>query len=61
MFGYVEPLKDELKIKEYNIFRSYYCGLCKTLKKEYGLFSRLCMNNDSVFLALILSSVHEEE
>ena len=61
MFGYVEPLKDELKIKEYNIFRSYYCGLCKTLKKEYGFFSRLCLNYDSVFLALILSSVHEEE
>ncbi len=61
MFGYVEPLKDELKIKEYNIFRSYYCGLCKTLKKEYGFFSRLALNYDSVFLALLLSSVHEEQ
>lgn len=59
MFGYVEPLKDELKIKEYNIFRSYYCGLCKTLKKEYGFFSRLALNYDSVFLALLLSSVSE--
>ncbi len=59
MFGYVEPLKDELKIKEYNVFRSYYCGLCKTLKNEYGFFSRLCLNYDSVFLALLLSSVYE--
>lgn len=57
MFGYIQIYKDELKVKEYNIFRSYYCGLCKTLKDEYGFFSRLGLNYDSVFLALILSSV----
>lgn len=57
MFGYVKIYKDELKVKEYNVFRSYYCGLCKTLKDEYGFSSRLGLNYDSVFLALILSSV----
>lgn len=33
MFGYVTPCKMELKIKEYEKFRAYYCGLCKTIKK----------------------------
>ncbi len=61
MFGYVHIFKDELKIKEYNVFRAYYCGLCKTLKEEYGFTARLGLNYDSVFLALLLSSVTGEE
>ena len=61
MFGYVKINKDELKMREYNVFRSYYCGLCKTLKTEYGYFSRFGLNYDSVFLALLLSSVTEDE
>ncbi|HPV63556.1 MAG TPA: DUF5685 family protein, partial [Fervidobacterium sp.] len=33
IFGYVTPLKPELKIKEYDIFRGYYCGVCTALGK----------------------------
>ncbi len=61
MFGYVKVAKDELKVREYNVYKSYYCGLCKTLKSEYGYFSRFCLNYDSVFLALLLSSVTNDE
>lgn len=57
MFGYVKAYKDEMRVKEYDAFRSYYCGLCKTLKHEYGFSARLGLNYDSVFLALLLSSV----
>ena len=60
MFGYVRVNKDELKVREYNVYKSYYCGLCKTLKSEYGYFSRFGLNYDSVFLALLLSSVTED-
>ena len=43
MFGYVTPLKSELKFKEFEYFRSYYCGLCNEIKREYGMkdFSNL--------------------
>lgn len=57
MLGYVKVNKDELRVREYNVYKSYYCGLCKTLKSEYGYFSRFVLNYDSVFLALLLSSV----
>ena len=60
MFGYVRILKDELKIKEYNAFRSYYCGLCKALKTEYGFTSSMALNYDSVFLALLLTAVTDD-
>ncbi len=60
MFGYVKVNKDELRVREYNVYKSYYCGLCKALKCEYGYFSRFVLNYDSVFLALLLSSVTQD-
>lgn len=61
MFGYVLPLKGELKVKEYNLFRAYYCGLCFSIKKQFGQLPRMVLNYDMSFLALFLDSVTEED
>ena len=60
MFGYIMPDKPELKIKEYELFRGYYCGLCKSMGRSFGMLSRFALNYDSVFLGLLLASVHDE-
>ena len=60
MFGYIMPDKPELKVKEYELFRGYYCGLCKSMGRSFGTLSRFALNYDSVFLGLLLSSVHNE-
>jgi len=57
MFGYVNVYKDELKIKEYNVYRAYYCGLCKMLGSEFSQSVRMGLSYDFSFLALVLSSV----
>lgn len=57
MFGYVKPLKDELKIYEYGVFKSYYCGLCFHLKKAFGNLPRMALNYDMTFLAILLDSL----
>ena len=54
MFGYVRPLRCELKVKEDELFRAVYCGLCHTLKQEYGFLSRFILNYDFTFLAMLL-------
>lgn len=59
MFGYVVPLKPELKIKEYAVYKSFYCGVCKALGKRSCQFCRLSLTYDSAFLALIMQSVSE--
>ena len=61
MFGYVNVYKDELKIKDYNIYKAYYCGLCKTLGKRHNQTSRLLLNYDFAFLALLCDSLKEEK
>ncbi len=57
MFGYVNVYKDELKIKDYNTYRSYYCGLCKTIGKRHNQLSRLALNYDFTFLAVLADSL----
>lgn len=58
MLGYVVPDKPELKIREFELYSGYYCGICKSIKKRYGQVPRMTLNYDSVFLALIISSLN---
>ena len=60
MFGYVLPCKPELKVREWTRYRAYYCGLCKELGREYGLFSRFLLNYDLVLLALCADTARGE-
>lgn len=60
MFGYVLPQKSELRVREWESYRAYYCGLCKELKREYGFLSRFALNYDLVVLALTADSLAGE-
>ena len=61
MFGYILPYKAELKIREWNLYRAYYCGLCKELKREYGFFTRFLLNYDMVLLAMIADGLSAQQ
>ena len=54
MFGYVRPFVAELKVREFEHFRSCYCSLCHELGKRYGLCARMILNYDFTFLAMLL-------
>lgn len=36
MFGYIIVNKQELKFREFDVYQSYYCGLCQSLKERFG-------------------------
>ena len=55
MFGYVQTDSDELKIREYRLYKAYYCGLCRTLQKKYGFLTKFLLNYDCTFAAILLS------
>ena len=59
MFGYVRPLRDELKCRDFDLYRATYCGLCRTMRQRYGLLAPMFLNFDFTFLALLLSPVEE--
>lgn len=60
MFGYVSVLKNELKVREYTVYRGYYCGLCKMLGKQFSQSVRMGLNYDFAFLALAMGAMSEE-
>ncbi len=60
MFGYLQPSREELKIREYELYKSVYCGLCKQLGNNYGILSRLTLSYDCTILAVISLSIKKE-
>lgn len=61
MLGYIEPEKNELKIKDFELYNGYYCGLCKELGENYGQVCRMWLSNDMVFLAVFLGALSDTE
>ena len=59
MFGYITVNEDELKIKDFKRYRSYYCGLCKTLKDRYGIKGQATLSFDMTFLVILLTGLYE--
>lgn len=61
MFGYVTINKPELKIREYERYRSFYCGLCHRLKEQHGRLGQFTLTYDMTFLVILLSSLYEPQ
>ncbi len=53
MFGYVKPSIPELKVKDHELYKATYCGLCRTMGKCTGCFSKMALSYDFAFLALV--------
>jgi len=60
LFGYIKIDKNELKVRDYSLFKSYYCGVCRALKKEYGFPSRYFLSYDVTFLAVFLDALSKK-
>lgn len=60
MLGYVTIEKNELKVREFDMYQAYYCGICKSIGRRYGQLPRMVLSYDSVFLALVLAGLSEE-
>ncbi len=53
MFGYLKPYKPYLLVKDYELYKSVYCGLCKKLSEEYGMLSTMVLSYDCTCYALL--------
>lgn len=61
MFGYVIINKPEMKFKEFDLYQSYYCGLCRALRDTYGRLGQMTLSYDMTFVILLLTSLYEPE
>lgn len=59
MLGYVKIDKGELKVREYEVYCGYYCGICKSIGRRYGQLPRMALSYDAAFLAILLASLDD--
>ncbi len=59
MFGYITTNQPEMKVKDLELYRSYYCGLCDELFDRYGRHGQLLLSYDCTFLILLLTGMYE--
>lgn len=51
--------EEELRIREFKRYRSYYCGLCRSLGR-HGVSGRLLLTYDMTFLYILLNGLYEK-
>lgn len=59
MYGYIQICKPELKFREFDSYRTYYCGLCHSLHEKFGSIGQFLLSYDITFLTLLLDSLYE--
>ena len=59
MFGYITVARPELKIRDDETYRAFYCGLCRALKKRHGLSGQSTLSYDMTFVVLLLTALYE--
>ena len=47
--------------KDYEKFKSYYCGLCHEIKNNFGNIPRLSLNFDMTFIAVLFDALDAEK
>ena len=58
MFGYVRPMKAELKVREHEEYKAVYCTLCRELSRHYGRLAKFALSFDITFYAVLALGVN---
>ncbi len=57
MFGYLQIQKSELLVREYEAYKSVYCGLCRQMGRDYSFLARFSLSYDCTFYAMLLMAL----
>lgn len=57
MFGYVQYDKPYLYIKDFELYQSMYCGVCKGIGETCGQVARLGLSYDAAFLSVLFHNL----
>ena len=57
MFGYVRADTPYLYIKDDELYRAMYCGVCKGIGQVCGQCARMGLSYDVTFLSVILHNI----
>ena len=61
MFGYISPDRPYLFIKDEELYKAIYCGLCKSIGKGCGQFARTALTYDMTFVSALVHNIRHED
>lgn len=61
MFGYILPDKPNMYMKDYALYKSFYCGMCKSIKCHQNNILRLSVNYDVTFINILLHGILDQK
>ncbi len=61
MFGYITPDNPYLYLKDLNLYKALYCGLCKSMGGTCGQISRFTLNYDITFLSALVHNIMDKD
>lgn len=60
MLGTVKPYMPSLSDEAKRMYNAFYCGLCETLSKQNGFFTRFLLSYDMALTAMLYDDFHSE-
>ena len=61
MLGVMTVRKEELKFREFDRYRAFYCGLCRSIGQRCGGACRMALSFEMTFLAMLLTALYESD
>ncbi len=61
MFGYITPVKSELRPQDFVLYRAFYCGICVEIGKQFGALPRYTTTYDITFLSVLTHDITHQE
>ena len=61
MLGVMTVRKEELKFREFDRYRGFYCGLCRAIGRRCGKACRMALSFEMTFLSMLLTSLYEPQ
>ena len=57
MFGYINPDRPHMFVKDEVLYQALYCGMCKSIGKGCGSFAKSALTYDTAFLSALLHNI----
>lgn len=57
MFGYINPDRPHMFVKDEVLYQALYCGMCKSIGKGCGNFAKSALTYDTAFLSALLHNI----
>ena len=61
LLGVMTVRQDELRFREFDRYRGFYCGLCRAIGKRCGSVCRMALSFEMTFLAMLLTALYETQ